>query len=142
MSIWSDPLSLATLHEVVDRGINARLGIRFTEIGPDFIRATMPVDDRTRQPAGLLHGGASVVLAESLGSTAAYLCIDRKTHYCVGVDINATHVRSITEGTVTGTARPLHLGRRNQVWEIRIEDEKDRLVSIVRLTTTALPHTP
>lgn len=139
MSIWTHPLSLATLRERTDRGINHHLGIHFVEIGPDFLRATMPVDSRTHQPAGLLHGGASVVLAESLGSVAAYMCIDRTTHYCVGVDVNATHVRSVREGTVTGTAKPLHIGRRNQVWEIRIEDEKQRLICTARLTTTALP---
>ena len=109
------------------------LGIVFTEIGPDYLRGTMPVDARTRQPYGLLHGGASVLLAETLGSSAASLCAP-EGRLCVGVEINANHLRAVREGIVTGTARPLHIGGRIQVWEIRIEDDQDRLVCICRLT--------
>jgi len=109
------------------------LGIVFTEIGPDYLRGTMPVDTRTRQPYGLLHGGASVLLAETLGSSAASLCAP-EGRLCVGVEINANHLRAVREGIVTGTARPLHIGGRIQVWEIRIEDDQDRLVCICRLT--------
>ena len=109
------------------------LGIEFTEIGPDFLRATMPVDARTRQPYGLLHGGASVLLAETLGSTAGNLCVP-EDRICVGIEINANHVRGAREGVVTGTARPLHIGRATHVWEIRIEDARGRLVCISRLT--------
>ena len=115
------------------------LGIVFTEIGPDFLRGTMPVDARTKQPYGLLHGGASVLLAETLGSVAANLCT-APGEICVGVEINANHLVAVREGTVTGTARPLHVGRRTQVWEVRIEDGLGRLACISRLTLAAVPH--
>jgi 1,4-dihydroxy-2-naphthoyl-CoA hydrolase len=111
----------------------ASLGIVFTEIGPDYLRATMPVDGRTRQPYGLLHGGASVLLAETLGSSAGNLCV-QPGERCVGVEINANHLVAVREGEVAGTARPLHIGRRTQVWEIRIEDTAGRLICISRLT--------
>jgi uncharacterized protein (TIGR00369 family) len=109
------------------------LGIVFTELGPDFLRGTMPVDARTRQPYGLLHGGASVLLAETLGSSAGGLCAPEGKGV-VGIEINANHVRGVREGLVTGTARPVHIGASTQVWEIRIEDEAGRLVCISRLT--------
>jgi uncharacterized protein (TIGR00369 family) len=109
------------------------LGIVFTEIGEDFVRATMPVDARTRQPYGLLHGGASVLLAETLGSTAGGLCVGEHQGV-VGIEINANHLAGVRDGNVTGTARPLHVGRSTQVWEIRIEDERGRLACISRLT--------
>ena len=112
----------------------AHLGIVFTEMGDDYLKATMPVDHRTLQPFGLLHGGASVVLAETLGSTAASCCVDLEKQICVGIEINANHIRSVRQGTVTGIARPLHLGRRTQVWHIHIHDEQDRLVAVSRLT--------
>ena len=115
----------------------APLGIVFTEIGPDFVRATMPVDARTRQPYGLLHGGASVLLAETLGSTAGNLCVE-PGELCVGIEINANHLNAVREGQVTGTARPLHVGRRTQVWEIRIEDDPGRLVCVSRLTLAVI----
>ncbi|MFC5592508.1 hotdog fold thioesterase [Lysobacter niastensis] len=115
------------------------LGIAFTEIGPDYLRATMPVDARTRQPYGLLHGGASVLLAETLGSMSGMLCI-REDEICVGIEINANHLRGAREGIVTGTARPLHVGGRTQVWEIRIEDERGRMVCISRLTLAVMPR--
>jgi len=115
------------------------LGIVFTQIGDDFLRATMPVDARTRQPYGLLHGGASVLLAETLGSSAGMLCVG-DDEGCVGIEINANHVRGVREGLVTGTARPLHVGRQTQVWEIRIEDERARLVCISRLTLAVIPR--
>lgn len=109
------------------------LGIVFTEIGPDYLRATMPVDARTHQPYGLLHGGASVLLAETVGSTAGMLSVD-ESQGCVGIEINANHLRGVRSGTVTGTARPLHVGRSTQVWEIRIEDDAGRLACVSRLT--------
>ncbi len=109
------------------------LGILFTEIGPDYLRGTMPVDARTHQPYGLLHGGASVLLAETLGSTAGNLCL-APGERCVGIEINANHLLGVREGQVTGTARPLHVGRSTHVWEIRIEDDAGRLVCISRLT--------
>ena len=117
----------------------AALGIVFTGIGPDFLRATMPVDGRTRQPYGLLHGGASVLLAETLGSSAGNLCV-QPGEMCVGVEINANHLVAVRDGEVTGTARPLHIGRRTQVWEIRIEDPTGRLVCISRLTLAVVPQ--
>jgi 1,4-dihydroxy-2-naphthoyl-CoA hydrolase len=117
----------------------AVLGIVFTEIGPDFVRATMPVDARTHQPYGLLHGGASVLLAETLGSTAGNLCVEPGER-CVGIEINANHLNAVREGQVTGTARPLHVGRRTQVWEIRIEDDLGRLACVSRLTLAVVPH--
>ena len=110
-----------------------RLGIAFTEVGDDFLRATMPVDARTIQPYGLLHGGASVLLAETLGSSAGNLCVPEGARV-VGIEINANHLRAVTGGYVTGTARPLHVGRSTQVWEIRIEDGEGRLACVSRLT--------
>jgi 1,4-dihydroxy-2-naphthoyl-CoA hydrolase len=115
-----------------DTTLMGALGIELTEIGDDYLRGRMPVDARTRQPNGLLHGGASVALAETLGSFAAGLCVDNAR--VVGIEINANHVRGVTEGWVIGTARPLHVGRSTQVWEIRIEDEAGRLVCASRLT--------
>ena len=109
------------------------LGIEFSEIGADFVRATMPVDPRTKQPYGLLHGGASVLLAETLGSTAGNLCVP-DDRVCVGIEINANHLRAVREGHVTGTARPVHVGRATHVWEIRIEDARGRLACISRIT--------
>jgi uncharacterized protein (TIGR00369 family) len=114
------------------------LGIVFTEIGPDYLRGTMPVDARTRQPYGLLHGGASVLLAETLGSTAGGLCVD-EGQGVVGIEINANHLAGVREGLVTGTARPLHVGRSTQVWEIRIEDARGRLACVSRLTLAVVP---
>ena len=131
--------SLAELNALSTGTAMAPLGIRFTEIGPDFLRATMPVDERTRQPYGLLHGGASVLLAETLGSTAGGLCVDADQGV-VGIEINANHLRGVRDGLVTGTARPLHVGRSTQVWEIRIEDARGRLACISRLTLAVIPR--
>ena len=138
MSIWRRLQTLEMLN-TLGAGTMARpLGIVFTEIGEDFIRGTMPVDERTRQPLGLLHGGASVALAETLGSTGANLCVD-ESRLCLGQEINANHVRSARTGTVTGTARPLHIGGRSQVWGIDIVDEAGALVCISRLTIAVIP---
>lgn len=117
----------------------AALGIVFTEIGADFLSATMPVDGRTHQPFGLLHGGASALLAETLGSTAGGLAAP-DGHGVVGIEINANHLRGVRAGTVTGTARALHVGRSTQVWEIRIEDAAGKLVCISRLTLAVVPR--
>ena len=116
----------------------AALGIVFTEIGPDFLRATMPVDGRTHQPFGLLHGGASALLAETLGSSAGGLSAP-DGHGVVGIEINANHLRAVREGTVTGTARALHVGRSTHVWEIRIENEAGKPVCISRITLAVIP---
>ena len=138
MSIWFQPFTLDEIQQYSRGTINEQLDIRFTEIGPDYIRATLPVDHRTVQPFGLLHGGASVVLAETLGSVAAQHCVDLARFSCVGVEINANHVRSVRSGRVTGTARPIHVGSRLQVWDIRIEDDQGRLNCISRLTVSVL----
>jgi len=140
MSLWKSPIDLDRINGWNRNTLVEHLGMRVTEIGDDFVRGTMPVDARTHQPFGLLHGGASVALAESLGSLAGNLCIDSGAELAVGLDINANHVRSVTSGLVTGTARALHLGRTTQVWEIRIEDEHARLVCISRLTLAVVPR--
>ena len=131
------PSSLEALNALSAGTAMEPLGIEFTELGPDFLCATMPVDRRTHQPYGLLHGGASVLLAETLGSTAAMLCA-AEGERCVGIEINANHLRAVRAGVVTGTARPLHVGRQTQVWEIRIEDERHRLVCISRITLAVI----
>jgi 1,4-dihydroxy-2-naphthoyl-CoA hydrolase len=134
MSIWHHPITLEELDRQSRGCMVELLDIRFTEIGPDYLRASMPVDARTWQPYGLLHGGASVVLAETLGSTAAQCCVDDSRFYCVGQEVNANHLRGVRSGRVTGTARPIHIGARSHVWEIRVEDDKGRLACISRLT--------
>jgi 1,4-dihydroxy-2-naphthoyl-CoA hydrolase len=137
VSIWRRLQTLEALNTLGADTMARPLGIVFTEIGEDFIRGTMPVDARTRQPLGLLHGGASVALAETLGSTGANLCVD-DSRLCLGQEINANHVRSARTGTVTGTARPLHIGGRSQVWGIDIVDESGALVCISRLTMAVI----
>jgi 1,4-dihydroxy-2-naphthoyl-CoA hydrolase len=142
MSIWYRPITLEELDRQSRGSMSEYLDIRFTEIGPDYLRASMPVDHRTVQPFGLLHGGASVTLAESLGSVGANCCVDGSRFYCVGLEINANHIRSARDGRVTGTARPIHLGGRTQVWEIRIEDDQGRLTCISRLTVAVVEAVP
>ena len=137
VSIFRPDASLEALNALRPGTAMEPLGIVYTELGPDFLRATMPVDARTRQPYGLLHGGASVLLAETLGSSAAMMAV-REGERCVGIEINANHVRGVREGLVTGTARAVHLGRQTQVWEIRIEDAAGKLVCISRLTVAVL----
>ncbi|MGH8399312.1 MAG: hotdog fold thioesterase [Gammaproteobacteria bacterium] len=138
MSIWQQTLTVDDLNQYQQRTLVTHLGIRYTEIGDDYIRAVMPVDERTKQPAGILHGGASVALAETLGSTGANLVVDRKTKLCVGLDINANHVRAMREGFVTGTAHPIHIGKSTQVWEIKITDKDNKLVCVSRITMAVL----
>ena len=137
-AIWRVTPTLDRLNQLSKDTLATQLGIEFTEVGPDFVRGTMPVDHRTHQPFGVLHGGASVAFAETLGSAAANFCVDPERQYCVGLDINANHVRPVREGTVTGTARPLHRGRTTQVWEIHIRDARKRLVCVSRLTLAVL----
>jgi 1,4-dihydroxy-2-naphthoyl-CoA hydrolase len=139
MSIWYRELSVEELNRLGRHTMVDHLGIEFIGVTDDALTARMPVDRRTIQPAGLLHGGASVALAETLGSFAAYLTVDESRQSCVGLEINANHVRSLTGGWVTGTSRPLHLGGRTQIWEIRIEDQRQRLVCVSRLTIAVLP---
>src|SRR5271170_7198537 len=137
MSIWRSLMSLEQLN--AHQGtLNSTLGMRFTEIGADFVRATMPVDKRTVQPYGLLHGGASVALAETLGSMGAAMCVDAAEFQVVGQEINANHVRGARSGLVTGTARPVHLGGRTQVWTIDIVNEAGKLLCTSRLTMAVI----
>lgn len=140
MSIWRSRPTVEGLNRMCKSTLMEALGICFTEVGEDFMAATMPVDARTHQPFGLLHGGASAALAETLGSAAANCCLDAAAEYAVGLEINANHIRGPRQGRVTGRARPLHLGRRTQVWETRIEDEADRLVCVSRLTLAVMPR--
>lgn len=134
MPIWFSTPDEMALPAMAAGTMIEHLGIEFIELGDDFLRARMPVDQRTIQPARLLHGGASVALAETLGSAASFLCIDPGRFDVVGLEINANHIRSMRSGWVIGTARPVHLGRSTHVWDIRIVDEDDRLICIARLT--------
>jgi 1,4-dihydroxy-2-naphthoyl-CoA hydrolase len=140
MSIWFRSTSIEQVNAMFGgiRDINLHLDIRLTEIGDDFLRGSIPVDERTRQPFCLLHGGASVVLAETLGSVASNLCIDTSKFYAVGQEISANHLRSARSGRVTGTARPVHLGGRSQLWDIELRDEAGRLTCVSRLTMAVI----
>lgn len=138
MKIWHTDIDIDVL---TARGKNTMidfLNIQFTEIGDDFLIARMPVNERTKQPAGIMHGGASCALAESVGSTAANYCVDQSQFYCVGLDINTNHIRSIKEGFVIATAKPFHLGKTTQVWSIEIVNEEKKLISVNRLTMAVL----
>ena len=142
MTIWfDDSYNLDTVRRYHEGAhIDSHIGIELEELGADYLSASMPVDERTRQPYGLLHGGATVVLAESLGSIASFLTLDPAREYCVGLEINANHLRAVRSGRVIGTARPIHLGKTTQVWDIRVGDEQDRLVCVSRLTLAILQH--
>ncbi|WP_152208201.1 hotdog fold thioesterase [Marinobacter changyiensis] len=134
MSIWTVTPTLEDMRAHCRETAVEHLGIEFLEVGDDYIKARMPVDNRTVQPARILHGGASVVLAETLGSVAANHCLRKDGQVGVGLEINANHIRSVTTGWVYGTSRPLHIGGSTQVWEIRIETEDSKLVCISRIT--------
>jgi 1,4-dihydroxy-2-naphthoyl-CoA hydrolase len=138
MSIWQKPFDVDAINAGSRGTLGEALGIMITARGEDSLSGTMPVDGRTKQPFGLLHGGASVALAETLGSLSGWMCLPPGPGATVGLEINANHLRAMRDGIVTGTARPLHLGRSTQVWEIRIVDEKDRLVCISRLTLAVI----
>ena len=135
--IWFRPYTIEQVR-LFGASMPRHIGIEFTELGADFIRGRMPVDDRTRQPFGILHGGASVALAETLGSVGGTMCIDRERFQIVGVEINANHLRPAMTGHVTGRANPIHLGRRTQVWAIEIRDDRKRLVCVSRLTIAVI----
>ena len=140
MAIWfNQALTLEQLLPLGKNTMSEHIGIEWLELGPDFLSARMPVDQRTKQPYGLMHGGASCVLAETLGSVGSAMVVDHDAFRCVGVEINANHIRSARSGWVTGTARPVNLGRLLHVWEIRIEDERGKLVCISRLTVAIVP---
>jgi 1,4-dihydroxy-2-naphthoyl-CoA hydrolase len=139
--IWfNKDLKVEDLFHLRKNTLAEQIGLEFTEVGPDYLRGTMPVDHRTIQPYGLLHGGASCVLAETIGSVASAYVVDHSKFYCVGLEINANHVRGVRSGIVTGTARPLHLGANTHVWDIKIEDERGKLVCVSRLTVMIIPR--
>jgi 1,4-dihydroxy-2-naphthoyl-CoA hydrolase len=138
MSIWRSLRTVEELNGNRDGTLVENLGILFTEIGDDFVRGTMPVDTRTVQPYGLLHGGASVALAETLGSTGAAMCVDAAEYQVVGQEINANHVRAARSGLVIGTARAVHLGGRTHVWSIEIVNDAQKLLCISRITMAVI----
>ena len=141
MAIWTEPLTLDKLNAWNQGCAVSHLGIEFTEIGDDFLRARVPVDARTKQPYGLLHGGVSVVLAETLGSVGA-ACACPAGQRAVGLDINANHLRAATQGWVTGTARPVHIGKTTHVWQIDMVNEAGELTCVSRITMAILRPTP
>lgn len=136
--IWKNPIDLNALNHWHQNTMQQYIDIEFIDCGDDYLTARMPVDERTKQPEGLLHGGANVVLAESLGSVASVLCIDREKNLVVGLEINANHLRAVRDGFVTGITRPIHIGRSTHVWEIKIYDEQNRLSCISRITNAIL----
>ena len=137
--IWKKNYSLEEVNRFARESIVEHVGIEFVEKGDNFITATMPVDKRTIQPLGILHGGASVVLAETLGSMASHMVLDND-HFSVGLEIKANHIKSVTKGVVTGTVRPLHMGKTTQIWDIFIRDDLDNLICVSRLTMMVLKH--
>ena len=137
--IWfNKQLDIAQLNEVTPATMGHHLGMEWVEIGDDYLRLRMPVDERTKQPYGLLHGGASCALAETVGSVASHLVIDPAKFICVGLEINANHIRSAREGFVTAKAIPLHLGSSTHIWDIKIHDDQDKLICVSRLTVAIL----
>jgi len=139
MSIWfKKNLSIEDLKPLGPNTMAEYLGIEWVEVGEDFIKARMPVDHRTIQPYGLLHGGASCVLAETLGSVGSAMVIDHSQFYCVGIEINANHIRGVKEGWVIGVTTPLHLGSSTHVWDIKLYDERQKMVCVSRLTVAIL----
>ncbi len=138
MSIWYSEFGIESINEKGKNTMAEQIGIEFVDFGSDYLKARMPVDYRSIQPAGILHGGASVALAETIGSVGAYLTLDPEKFYCVGLEINANHVRSERSGYVYGTGTPIHLGKSTQIWEIRITNDKKQLVCISRITMAVL----
>ncbi len=137
--MWHKPnIDITQIQSLGKDTLGDNLGMQFTELGSNYIKATMPVDKRTKQPYGLLHGGASVALAETLGSVGSALIIDDTKYYCVGLEINANHIRSVRDGIVTGTATPLHIGATTHIWDIKIHTPQQKLVCVCRLTVAIL----
>lgn len=134
MSIWKMPIDFDKLNKRAENTFSEFIGIQFTEIGDDFLKATLAVTHKTKQPLGFINGGVSAALAETLASTAANFCVDQSKAYCVGLDINANHLRPVSEGFVTAVAVPLHLGRKTQVWEIKMTNDEGKLACIARMT--------
>ncbi|MCP2073804.1 UNVERIFIED_ORG: uncharacterized protein (TIGR00369 family) [Pseudomonas lini] len=139
MSLWRTPPNIEQLNAAGKNTISEVLDIRFESFDDESLTASMVVDHRTHQPFGLLHGGASVVLAETVGSMAAYLCVDASKFYCVGLEINANHLRGVRSGRVTATARMVHLGRTTQVWDIRLTNDEGKVNCVSRLTMAVVP---
>lgn len=138
MTIWQRPFTLEEASASRAGTMMETLGIELVEIGEDYLRARMPVDQRTRQVFGILHGGASCALAETVGSIGAYYCLDKERYYSVGLEINTSHVKMVRSGFVYGTAKPFHMGRSTQLWEILIHDEAGQLISVNRLRMAVL----
>ena len=138
MGIFKSKATPESLNDFSKGTLGEHLGMRFTAVGEDFLEATMPVESRTHQPMGLLHGGASVALAETLGSGAATLCVDAEKQFCVGLEINANHLKGVRSGLVKGTTRPIHIGKKTQVWEIKIVNEQNEMVCVSRITIAVL----
>lgn len=136
--VWISPLDLVEANRLAEGTALQTLGIELVEIGDDFLVGRMPVDQRTRQPAGVLHGGASVLLAETLASWAATFCVDTSRFHCVGLEVNANHLRPVGDGYVYGTARALHIGRTTHVWQILINSERGKPVCVSRVTMAVL----
>ncbi|ADI37572.1 thioesterase family protein [Waddlia chondrophila WSU 86-1044] len=138
MSIWKSPITIESISAIREKTMTEHVGIEFTEVGENFLKGKMPVDDRTKQPFGIMHGGASCVLAETLGSVAACHCVEIDKQVCVGLSLNINHIRMARSGWVYGIARPVHIGGKTQVWDIAIENEEGDLVSSTRLTLAVL----
>jgi 1,4-dihydroxy-2-naphthoyl-CoA hydrolase len=136
--IWFKPVEIAQLKQIGENTLSSHLGIELLEIGADFIKAKMPVDERTKQPYGILHGGASVALAETIGSYGSHLIIDSSKYMSVGLEINANHIRKAISGFVTGVAKPIHIGKSTHIWGIEIINEKGLLICISRLTVAII----
>jgi 1,4-dihydroxy-2-naphthoyl-CoA hydrolase len=142
MQLFRPDITPEKLNNLSANTMVEHLGIVFTEVGEDYIKGRMPVDHRTHQPYGILHGGASVALAETLGSVAAHCTVMHQNRFCVGLEINANHIRPVKEGFVTGTARPIHIGKRTQIWEVRLTTETGEMVCISRITLAILDEKP
>lgn len=134
MTIFKTKLDVSSINERAKNSLSDHLGIVFTEVGDDFVAATMPINEKTIQPMGIMHGGASAALAETVGSAAANFCVDQNQFVCVGLDININHLKPVSKGFVKAVAKPYHLGRKTQVWEIKLYNNEEKLVSISRLT--------
>lgn len=139
-NIWTHPINLEEINLRGKNTLAEHLGIVFTDVGKDHLTAIMPIEQKHMQPMGIMHGGSSCVLAETVGSVAANFCIDQKTKRCVGLDININHLRSVRSGVLTATATPFHLGKTTQVWEIQIRNEERKLVAISRLTIAVIDY--
>lgn len=138
MSIWHNTPTLTEINALNEGTLGEHISITFTEIGDDYIKASMPVDNRTKQPFGLLHGGASVALAETIGSVASWCAVNRELFIGVGIEINANHVKAVTSGIVTGVCKPIHVSGKNHVWDIRIYNEQNELCCVSRFTCTVV----